>query len=397
MDQPKHPLAKDTITDYEMDKWADWIKTHPRLTMGPITIEFEKKWSHWLGRNYSVFCNSGSSANFLMAAAVLASERLMNKKVVVPACGWPTTITPFIMLGFEPIMCDVDPDTWGLDIEHLKILLKEHNPGTVIFVQVLGVPNRMEPIMALRGEYGFILLEDSCAAMGSRYKGFKVGTFGDMASMSTYFGHQFSTVEGGIVSTDDEEFYELMLMIRSHGWDKQLSAEARQRIAKHYGYNLECDPFIFCELGLNVRPTDDHAYLGLSQLDKMDWLVERRYANHQLYEKLLGKDFDTQQYNDSIVCSIHFCALAESRHEQKLIYKTLKAQGIESRLFTAGNLGAHPFWFERYQNFTSPMADKLYNQGFFLPNNPSLNAEDIKSICSTVLRTAMKHRGESFV
>lgn len=395
MNQLKHPLAKDTITNLEMDKWADWIKTYPRLTMGPLTIEFEEKWSRWLGVKRSVFCSSGSNANFLMALGVLASERFKNKKIIVPACGWPTTITPFIMLGFEPIMCDVDPDTWGLDIDHLELLLKEHDPGTVIFVQVLGVPNRMECIMDLKKKHRFILLEDSCAAMGSYYKGRKIGTFGDMASMSTYFGHQFSTVEGGLVSTDDEEFYELMLMIRSHGWDKQLSPEVRQRIANNYNYDLECSPFIFYELGLNFRPTDDHAFLGLGQLDKMNWLVESRYANHQLYKKLLGSDFETQKYADSVVCSIHFCALAKNHQEQKVIYKTLETEGIESRLFTAGNLGAHPFWFERYKKFSSPMADKLYNCGFFLPNNPSLNAKDIEFICSIVLETARKYRMNS--
>lgn len=392
MGELKHPLAKDTITNDEIDKRADWSKTHPRLTMGQLTIEFEEKWSRWLGIKRSVCCSSGSNANLLMAAATLESKRLKNKKVIVPCCGWPTTISPFIMLGFEPIMCDADPDTWGLNIDDLKSLLKKHDPGTVIFVQILGVPNRMEHIMALKEKYGFILLEDSCAAMGSYYKGRKVGTFGDIASMSTYYGHQFSTVEGGLVSTNDEEFYELMLMIRSHGWDKQLNPEARQRMADRYGYDLECSPFIFYKLGLNVRPTDDHAFFGLSQLDKMDWLVESRYVNHQLYKKLLSNDFETQKYEDSTVCSIHFCALARTHQEQKIIYKALEAQSIESRLFTAGNLGAHPFWFERYGRFRSQMADKLYYQGFFLPNNPSLTPEDIKFICNVVLETAHKYR-----
>lgn len=388
----KYPLAKDTVSNEELDTLADWIKTHPQLTMGPLTVAFEKKWSRWLGRKYSVFVNSGSSANMLMAYALLCSERLKNSKVIVPCCGWPTTITPFIQFGFSPIMCDADPDTWGLDINHLESLLKKHDPGTVIFVQVLGVPNKIEPLSALKEKYGFVLLEDSCAAMGSCYRGRKIGTFGDMASMSTYFGHQFSTIEGGLVSTDDKDLYELMLMLRSHGWDKQLPEDTRRELAEMYSYDLECSPFIFYEPGFNVRPTDLQAFIGLGQLDKMDWLVEKRHANHQLYKKLLGTNFDTQSYENSTICSIHFCCLARNQGEQKAIYKTLATEETESRLFTAANLGSHPFWFERYGRFNSITADRLHNCGIFLPNNPSLNAADIEHISSTVIQTAVKFR-----
>lgn len=388
----KYPLAKDTVNNEELDKLADWIKTHPRLTMGPLTVAFEKKWSRWLGRKYSVFVNSGSSANMLMAYTLLCSKRLKNNKVIVPCCGWPTTITPFIQFGFNPIMCDADPDTWGLNINHLESLLKKYDPSTVIFVQVLGTPNKMEPLLALKEKYGFALLEDSCAAMGSSYHGKKVGTFGDMSSMSTYYGHQFSTFEGGLVSTDDKDLYELMLMLRSHGWDKQLPEDSRRKLATMYDYDLECSPFIFYKPGFNVRPTDLQAFVGLGQLDKMDWLVERRHANHQLYKKLLGENFGTQSYENSTICSIHFCCLSYDQREQKAIYKTLAIKEIESRLFTASNLGAHPFWFERYGRFNSITADRLHNCGVFLPNNPSLNTTDIEHISSVVIQAAVNFR-----
>src|SRR3989344_3164443 len=178
----KHFLAEDTIDDKDIDELISWLKSYPRLTKGALTHEFEAKCGAYWGRTYSVFCNSGSSANFLMYAALDASGVLKNKKVIVPSTGWPTTIAPAIQLGFEPIMCESDPDTFGLDLDCLENLLKKHNPGTVIMVQVLGVPHKMDELLVLKAKYGFVLLEDACAAMGASYKGRKVGTFGDMAS-----------------------------------------------------------------------------------------------------------------------------------------------------------------------------------------------------------------------
>ncbi len=268
----KYPLAEDTIDNADVDALADWLKTYPRLTKGPLTPQFEKKWSDWLGRKYSVFCNSGSSANLLMYYALLLSGRLKNRKVIVPSVGWVTTIAPAIQFGFEPIMCEADKDTFGLDLDHLEKLLKEHNPGTVVMVQVLGVPHKMDEILKLKEKYGFFLLEDACAAMGASYKGKRVGAFGDMSSFSFYFGHQISTIEGGAVSTDDKQFNDLLLMLRSHGWGKDLDPETHQALIQKYGIDDFHAPFVFYEPGFNVRATDLQAFIGIRQIDKMEWL-----------------------------------------------------------------------------------------------------------------------------
>jgi len=199
----KYYMAEDTIDRKDIQKLIGWLKTNPRLTKGKLTLEFESKWRQWLGSKYSVFCNSGSSANLLMFYTLLLSGRVKNKKVVVPSVGWVTSIAPAIQFGFKPIMCEADPDTFGLDLNHLESILKKHHPSTVLLVQVLGVPHKMKEMMALKKKYGFILLEDACAAIGASYQGKKVGSFGDMGSFSFYFGHQMSTIEGGMVSTND--------------------------------------------------------------------------------------------------------------------------------------------------------------------------------------------------
>ena len=382
----KYYLAEDTIDSKDIDALREWLGTYPRLTKGQLTLDFEKKWNDWWGRKFSVFINSGSSANLLMYYTLLLSGTLKNKKVIVPSVGWVTTITPAIQLGFEPIMCEADPDTFGLDLKHLEALLKEHSPGSVILVQVLGVPHKMDEIMALKKKYGFVLLEDACAAMGASYKGRKVGSFGDMASFSLYFGHQISTIEGGMVSTDNKLFADLLFMLRSHGWGKDLDAETHAALRKKYNVDDFHSPFVFYEPGFNLRSTDLNAFLGIRQLDKMDWLIQRRFENHSIYRKFFGDALRYQKYDpDSIICSIHFGALAKDIEERKKIVSALVANGIETRIFSAGNLGLHPFWANKYGATSFPMADRIHYTGFFLPNNPSLTPADVEFISKVVL------------
>lgn len=388
----RYHLAEDTIDYKDHEAIARWLlsKPRPQLTMGPLTRQFEEKWSQWLGRKYSVFCNSGSSANLLMYASLLTSRRLGNSpiRVIVPSVGWGTTIAPVIQLkGFEnPIMCEADKHTFGLDLDHLENLIRQYRPSIVMMVHVLGVPHYMNKLIALKDKYGFYLLEDACAAGGSSWQGKNVGTFGDMASFSAYYGHQFSTIEGGIVSTDDKELYELLLMLRSHGWGKDLPVETYDRLITHYRIDDFNKPFTFFEPGYNLRPTDLQAFIGLRQIDKLEMFIRRRWQNHQLYKELLGQHVEFQKYEQgSVVCSIHFGALARNNKQREKIVVALNQNGIENRMFSAGNLGLHPFWFERYGKFSAPVADRIHHCGFFLPNNPSLKAEDIRFICGVVI------------
>ena len=385
----RYHLAEDTIDRRDVSRLIAWLKTGPWLTKGKLTWEFEARWSRWLGRKYSVFCNSGSSANLLMYYALLASGKLKNRKVIVPSVGWVTSVAPAMQFGFEPIMCEADRETFGLDLDHLEKLLKRHRPGTVLLVQVLGVPHKMAELEKLRRKYGFYLLEDACAAAGSTYRGKKVGAFGAMSSFSCYFGHQFSTIEGGIVSTDDPALYEMLLMLRSHGWGKDLPAAAHRRLIRKYRIDDFHSPFVFYFPGFNVRSTDLNAFLGLEQLKKLDSMVAGRERNHALYRRLLGERFYIQRFEPkSTVSSISFGVLADHPGQRKAIVRALVKNGIETRIFSAGNLGLHPFWADRYGKSSFPMADRIHHCGFFLPNNPSLTSKDIHRISEVVLGAA---------
>lgn len=380
-------LAPDTIDRNDVDRLIRWLQTYPRLTKGEVTLQFEEKWSRWSGRKYSLFCNSGSSANLLMFYALLLSGRLKNKKVILPSVGWATTLAPAIQFGFEPILCEADPETFGLDLNHLESLLKKHDPSTIVLVQVLGIPHKMNSIMELKEKYRFFLLEDACAAVGSSGYAKKLGGFGDMSSFSFYFGHQISTIEGGMVSTDDKAFYDLLLMFRSHGWSKDLDFESHTRLVKRYQIDDFHRPFVFYEPGFNLRSTDLNAYLGLGQLEKLDRVASRRHENHLLYQKYLGEHFYTQRWEDpeATISSISFGVVAKNSGERRTIVRALAENGIETRIFSAGNLGLHPFWFNRYGKASFPIADRIHHAGFFLPNHPSFKTDDIRWMAEVVL------------
>ncbi len=376
----KYPLAKETITEVEIQRLIEWLKTNPRLTKGELTVEFEKKWAEYIGTKYSVFVNSGSSANLLMIYALKELGRL-NGKVIVPSVGWVTTISPLLQFGIEPVMVDADKKTFGIDLEQTEFLLKTEEISAIIFVQVLGVPHYKEELLRLSEKYNVPLMEDSCAALGSSYEdGTMVGRVGDMSTFSFYFGHQFSTIEGGMINTDDEDLYHMLLMLRSHGWGKDLPKDLYKQKMDDNNVDSFHEPFTFLVPGFNLRSTDLQSYLGLMQVEKADWISEMRTENHIEYAKQLDGHFEFQDWGNDNPCSISFGALAESKEHRKEVVNRLVENNIETRIFSAGNLGLHPFWVNRFGEFHGEVADKIHSRGFFLPNYPELETEDINFI-----------------
>ena len=382
----EYRLADATIDQTDVAELIAWLQTGPWLTQGKLVTEFEQAWAAWVGTKHSVFVNSGSSANLVMYYAPLVAGRLKNKKVIVPAVSWATSVAPAIQLGFEPIMCESDRETFGLDIEQLENLLKQHEPSMVLLVHVLGTPCRMEEILALKKKYGFVLLEDACAALGSTWDGKRVGRFGDFASFSFFFGHQLSTIEGGQVTTDDTEMDEVLRMIRAHGWAKDISREREAARAKEVGAYEFNRPFTFYYPGFNVRSSDLNARLGLSQMKKADRVIGRRMAIHRRYqERFAGSAFTIQKNDRAQTASISFCALAASMEHRARVAEVVRAKGIETRPIGGGNMSQQPFWKSRDGGQVFPWADRIHQTGFQLPNNPSLPDEDIDFICDAVL------------
>jgi len=252
----------------------------------------------------------------------------------------------------------------------------------------LGVPADMTAIMALKKKYGFALLEDACAAHGACHRGKKVGTFGDISVFSFYYGHHMSTVEGGVLSTNNRELYHALLMLRSHGWLKDLPRKEANRMMRAHGVDPFHSPFTFVVPGFNLRPTDISAKFGQIQMGHLDETIKIRARNHGIYQaELADVCWFAEGLPGDLISSISFCAVAKNSRERKQIVKSLEKNHVDTRIFTAGNLGRHPFWTSRFKTFASPVADRLYHGGFFLPNNQTLSENDVQHICRVVKKS----------
>ena len=375
-------LVKDTINSNDIDRLVDWLKTYPRLTKGPVTLEFEKKFSKWLGTKYSVFCNSGSSANILMLSALQQGEYLKNNKIVVPSVAWATDLAPVIQLGLEPVLCDSNMEDLSADLEHLEKIFQEESPSVLMFVSVLGLVPNMDKIVKLCDEYNVILLEDTCESMGCEYNGQKLGTFGKMSSFSTFFGHHISTIEGGIISTDDFELYELLLSIRSHGWDRDLSVETQFQLQQDWDVSDFDAMYTFYYSGFNMRSTDLQAYIGLTQIDKINDWGKKREHNYNLYQDLIKNDYwKPKSYNDSLTSNFAYPIISPNREE---IVKSLQENQVEVRPMICGSMGTQPFYIKEFGELKLPKVSIIDEYGFYVPNHPTLTDEEIKFVSNII-------------
>ena len=383
----EYRLADQTIDGDDLRDLIGWLGTNPWLTQGPLVRQFERAWSEWLGVRHSVFVNSGSSANLLMYYGLLASGRLPNLKVVVPAVSWATTVAPAIQFGMEPVMCEADPLTFGLDPNHLEAIVSRERPGAVVVVHVLGVPADMAPILDLKERFGFVLMEDCCAALGSCYDGRRVGTFGELSTMSFFYGHHLSTIEGGMVSTNDDELSRILLQIRSHGWAKDLDPAQEAALARAHAPLEFNRPFTFYYPGFNVRSTDLNARIGLSQMRKIEEVVKRRAENHRMYQRRFAAHpaFACQSNDRATICSISFAGLAASAEHRECVGRALRAARIETRPLGGGNMSRQPYWRQRFPTQDLPVADRIHACSFQLPNHPRLAGADIERICDVAL------------
>lgn len=375
-------LVKDTVGIDDIELLINWLGTNPRLTKGDLTTQFENKWSEWLGVKYSVFVNSGSSANLASIYSLILSKKLKNKKIVVPAVSWVTTVTPAIQLGLKPIMCECDPNNLGLNITHLKEIIKTENPSVIILVHVLGLPNYMSEIVDLCEQNDIILIEDTCEAIGSKYQNKKVGTFGDLSTFSFYFGHHMSTIEGGMISTNNESLYHILLSIRSHGWDRDLPVQEQKKLRNKYKINDFRSLYTFYYPGFNLRATDLQAFIGLNQLNKLDQIIENRNKNYLRYKNKIKNIFwEISEPDGSYVSNFSFPII--TKNIDKLV-ESLNKNQIECRPLICGSINEHPFWYELYGKCELPISKMIHEYGLYLPNNHQMTEEEIDKVIKIV-------------
>jgi CDP-6-deoxy-D-xylo-4-hexulose-3-dehydrase len=384
-------LCSDIIGKQDIDLLIEWLKDVPRLTKGEKTLEFEDGFSKKINSKHSIYCNSGSSANLLIVSALQQMGLLHNNKVVVPQVSWSTTVFPVIQFGLTPVLCDCNLDNLGIDVVHLEQIIRDEKPAAIILVHVLGFDSHIEKIIELCEANNVIVIEDTCESLGSRTSGKTLGTFGLASSFSFYFGHHISTIEGGMVCTNDDDFADMIRMIRSHGWDRDLSDEKKQQ------YRSACEATDFDSLykfyyaGFNLRSTDLQAFLGINQLSKIDFITEQREANYWTYRNNLRDDLwkPTLEKNQDTVSNMGYPIIVKNKNE---IYNALSKEQIECRPLVAGSMGMQPAWVNLYGEAAMPNATVIDKQGMYLPNHQDLTEENIINICSIINKEAQQCR-----
>lgn len=380
------PLMKDTLTWKDRFKLAKFVLTADRFTQGEKVAEFEQAWADWLGVKYSVFVTSGSTANFLLLDAV-REKFFRNKKsklkVLVPACTWVTNVNPIIQLGMEPIFCDINLYDYSFDLSMASKIAKNHDIDIVFVTHLLGLPANIYQIKHLFPNA--VLLEDVCESHGARdMMGHKVGSISLGSTFSFYYGHHMSTIEGGMVSTNNKELYDLLRMKRSHGMSR-VSIDPHS----YSEYYPDIDPqFLFVTAGYNFRNTELAAVLGLSQLPKLDGFIKKRQTNYSKFMDFMykrGSRFVLPGNGYAEEGNSSFCfPLIAREHiiKEKLLVK-LKECKIEYRPIVGGNLLKQPY-LKSYNRATFKNADLLHGNGIYIGNNQFVGDKELELLKSIV-------------
>lgn len=377
-------LADDTIDKTDISLLVNWLSSEetPRLTKGDLTKEFETLWSQKFDRKYSVFVNSGSSAILLGLYSLVEGGYLKNNKVVTSSLGWITDVSSILHAGLEPILCDCNLHDLSIDLVSLETIFKKENPSVLLLVSVLGLVPNMDAVLKLCEKYDVLLAEDVAESAGSKFNGKKLGTFGIFSIFSLYYGHHLSTIEGGMLTTDDFKFYELALSLRSHGWGRDLSHETQQSLRNEWNISEFNSLYTFYYPGFNFRATDLQAFIGLNQIKKLDSFCEIRHQNYLLYTKLIQKNM--LLLNEGENHTSNFAYPMISKNKDNIVSALLK-NDIEARPLIAGSIGRSPFWIKKYGvPISFPNCDLVNSYGFYIPNHQNLSTANVHMICDII-------------
>jgi CDP-6-deoxy-D-xylo-4-hexulose-3-dehydrase len=344
---------------------------------------FEEEWSRWLGVKHSVFVNSGSSANLLTMAAL--RESVGSGEIIVPTLTWVSDIASVLQCGFEPVFVDINPRTLGMDTEQV---LKKITPRTqaVFLTHILGYSALDEKFLNELEARKIPLIEDVCESHGATFQGRKLGTFGLMSNFSFYYAHHMSTIEGGMISTDNADLYQILRMLRSHGMVRETqSAELKQSYAAKFA-DLNPD-FIFAFPAYNVRSTEINAVLGRNQLKRLDENNRARTENLKLF--LNGLDPIKYQTDFRIDGSSNYAFTLVLKQANPVlrdnVEKALREHGVEFRRGTSGggNQLRQPYLRKRFgdEEFARyPKVDHVHFYGYYIGNYPTLEKEKIVAL-----------------
>ena len=368
----KYPLASSTWDEKEIEA-INGVIAKDMYTMGAGVKQFEEDFAKYVNSKYAVMVNSGSSANLIAVAALFFTKNPKLKRgdeVIVPAVSWSTTYYPLAQYGLKLKFVDVDLHTLNFDLEQLKNAVSD-NTKMILAVNLLGNPNNFDAINEIIGDKDIILMEDNCESMGAEFKGKQTGTFGLVGTYSTFYSHHMATMEGGLIVTDDEEMYHVMVCLRAHGWTRHLPKENH---VSNKSDNAFEESFRFILPGYNVRPIEMSGVIGVEQLKKLPSFLEYRRKNAELFVSLFEnhKDFYIQKdIDNSSWFGFSFILKPESTLDRAEIVKKLEANQIDCRPIVTGDFTKNEvlkhFDYEIFGEMKN--AQYLDKKGFFVGNH----------------------------
>ena len=367
-----YPLATSSWGDEEIEAIQKVIKDDS-YTMGKNVKDCEGALSLYLDRKYSVMVNSGSAANLLAIAALFYTKNPKLKKgdeVIVPAVSWSTTYYPLQQFGLKLKFVDIDLHTLNYNLEDLQTAITDKTKLLMI-VNLLGNPNDFNKIKEIIEEKNIIMVEDNCESLGAEFAGRQTGTFGLLGTFSSFFSHHISTMEGGFVTTDDEELYHILLSLRAHGWTRDLP---KKNMISDKSDDWFEESFRFVLPGFNVRPLEMSGAIGIEQIKKLKKFIEQRRANAKLFIELIKDHPDFLIQKDSGKSSWFGFSLIikpESSLKRKAVLKSLSNSLIECRPIVGGNFVKNDVMkymdYEIHKQLEN--ADYIDGNGFFVGNS----------------------------
>ena len=388
------PLMKNAFINEHETKIAlsEFILQADRLSMDKECAAFEKKFAVYQGRKHAILFNSGGSANLAMLQALKNLDLLAdNDKVGFSALTWSTNTMPIIQMGMLPVAIDCDPECLNVTSANLEKTLQQTTLKAFFITNVLGFTGDIQKVREICDAKGIILIEDNCESLGTETKEGKAGNFGMAASFSFFVAHHMSTIEGGMVCTDDDDYAEMLKIVRANGWDRNLNAIQQIKWRKKYNITSEFEAkYTFYDLGFNFRPTEITGFLGQYQMQFLEQNIKRREENYLQLEKIM-------QNNEDIMLLKHDHITRLSTFAFPIVCKTpelkdhylsrFSGAGIEIRPMIAGNIQRQPF-YKKYvkEIYDLPGADFLHDNSFYCGNYPELTESDLETISSCLYK-----------
>lgn len=380
----KWPLMYNNITDSDINALIHFLsqKPIPKLTNGKKVKEFEQLWSKWLGTKYSVFVNSGSSANIITLAVIKEMLPSHKREVIVSPLNWVSDISAIIHAGMTPVFCDIKFENLAMNEEHLLKLITPRT-GAILLTHILGYNGLTQSILDVCHERNIFLIGDACESHGTTFNGKKVGSLEDISNFSFFYAHHASTIEGGMICTNSETIYEQCRILRSHGMLREGENESYKKeiIERHPTLNPD---FIFLQNAYNMRSTELNAVLGINQLTRLDDNNHKRKRNLDLFLNRLDPKKYYTEFNRTGNSNYAFTLLLRFPDFQfrDKVETVLRENGVEFRrgMSGGGNQLRQPYLTRQYgTEFAKlfPNVDHVHFYGWYIGNYPELPGENI--------------------